>query len=299
MKRTTGVALVLVVLLLSLSSCLPASLQEGSSEPATNGEAAESKIAELTRDLASLGHLYESLQIDYEDLQQDYADLQADYEGLRAGYDTLQNGLGESTLRDPTWSELKEFIKNDNTDTFLYSEGNFDCEGFAITLRDRAWRHGFRCAFVALNFAGTRGHALNAFQTVDRGIVYVDVTEHDKIAYVQIGQPYGTISLEAAKSEYFGYSGKPDEFWGTLTQVNHSDPFGYGYYISYRQRFEFFNQSVNAFNEAASKYNQGSTKWSSSQLDQWHKNLEALEKDLGSPVYEPLGIVATAEVYWN
>ena len=280
------------MLLFSLSSCAPAILQEGSYEPAANHEVAESRIAELTNDLASLEHMYEGLQTDYGDLQQDYEDLRTSHQKLR---DRLQ----ESTLRDPTWLELKEFIENDNTDTLLYMEGSFDCEGFAITLRDRAWRYGFRCAFVALNFAGTRGHALNAFQTTDKGIVYVDVTEHDKIAYVQIGQPYGTISLNAAKSEYFDCYGEPDEFWGTLTQRNHSNPFGYDYYISYRQRLEFYNQSVNAFNEAVSEYNKGSTRWSSSQLDKWHENLEALEKDLGSPVYEPISVVETTEVYWN
>ena len=294
MKRTTWVALLSSALLFSVSSCAPAISQEApDNTPLAGSEAtAASRIAELASDLASL-------EGKYEDLQRTHASLQIDFQDLQTSYESLRDSLRESTLRDPTWSELKQFIEQDDTDTLAYTEGSFDCEGFAITLRDRAWRYGFRCAFVALNFAGTRGHALNAFETTDRGTVYVDVTEHDKIAYVQVGQPYGTVSLAAVKPEYLDCSGSPDAFWGPLTWKSHSDPFTYDYYLGYRQRLEFSNQSINAFNEAASAYNNGSTRWSPSQLNTWRDNLTALEKDLGSPVYEPISAIQTMEVYWN
>jgi len=144
---------------------------------------------------------------------------------LQTDYENLLNASMKSTLRNPTWEELKNFLELDDTDKIEYKPGEFDCTGFAITLRDHARNLGYQCAFVEVSFAEGKGHALNAFQTVDRGLIFVDVTEKDAIAYVQIGQPYGVISLSAVKSRYIDCSGDPAEFWGPLNYTTHPDPF--------------------------------------------------------------------------
>ncbi|MFN3621280.1 MAG: hypothetical protein ACK4TI_00120 [Nitrososphaerales archaeon] len=57
------------------------------------------------------------------------------------------------TLRNPSWQELVAFLKEDKTDAFIYRAGEFDCSGFAITLRDHAIAQGFRCAYIEVEFA--------------------------------------------------------------------------------------------------------------------------------------------------
>jgi hypothetical protein len=51
------------------------------------------------------------------------------------------------------------------------------CADFAETLHNNAEKAGWRAAYVGIDLAGSeRGHALNAFQTTDQGLVYIDCT---------------------------------------------------------------------------------------------------------------------------
>ncbi len=81
---------------------------------------------------------------------------------------------------DPTWTELVSFIASDQTDTHAYIDeepGGYMCAEFARDLHNAAEAGGIRACFVALSFAGQPvGHALAAFQTSDRGLVYIDCT---------------------------------------------------------------------------------------------------------------------------
>jgi len=47
------------------------------------------------------------------------------------------------------------------------------------------------------------------------------------------------------------------------------------------------------------EFNSGGKKWSYSELGDWLDNLEALEEDLGSIFFTPMGVVKSLEVYWN
>jgi hypothetical protein len=126
---------------------------------------------------------------------------------------------------DPTWEELVEFLKTDSTDDLYYEEDSFICTGFAETLHNNAEKAGIRAAYVGVGFAEEGpGHAFNAFDTADRGLVYVDVTgpgfsqtreeflegsesrcEWDKIAFPAEGEKYGTISINYATLDPVGY----------------------------------------------------------------------------------------------
>ena len=157
---------------------------------------------------------------------------------------------------------------------------------------------------MEVGFTDGTGHALNAFNTSDLGLVYVDVTEGDSIAYVEVGKTYGRIALDAVKWKYVDCSGmKPDEFWGTLTYTVHPEdssyPLTYDYYLDYCSRLEFYWESVEAYNEAVEEYNRGDSSYTYSQLESWYENLKTLEQDLGSTFWEPGGIVETVEIYWN
>jgi len=155
------------------------------------------------------------------ELQAIITSLSKNYSELQRRYESLLNATSRSTLKDPTWEELKSFIESDKTDELEYKPHEFDCTGFAITLRDNAWRQGLRCGFVEIDLSSGVGHNLNAFKTTDRGLVFVDCLDKDAIAYVQVGKPYGKIALKNVKSRYIDCSGDPKRFWGPLNYTTH------------------------------------------------------------------------------
>jgi len=222
---------------------------------------------------------------------------------LETDYNSLLEGTRQSTstLKNPTWLELKQFLESDDTNTRMYVADQFDCSGFAITLRDRAQQHGFRCAFVEIAFGDEAGHALNAFQTQDNGLIYVDDTEHDTIAYIEIGQEYGNITIDAVKTQFFE---KPDQFPDQpLTSLSlHSydgNLFSYTYYANYQARVQFYRASSDAYNNAVQIYDQQNSGYSYNQLSTWYSNLNMWEEDLGSSFFNPMETVLSIEVYWN
>lgn len=81
------------------------------------------------------------------------------------------------------------------------------CADFAEELHNNAESTGIRAAFVAVElgpcsyFPSIGGHALNAFETTDRGLVFIDCTSSnqgvnaDKIVNVEVGKDYIPISI--------------------------------------------------------------------------------------------------------
>ena len=123
----------------------------------------------------------------------------------------------EPTATNPTWQELIAFLFADPTDDETYWEPMFNCTNFAEMLHNNAETAGIKAAFVAVFFEGEEvGHALNAFKTTDKGLVYVDCTGHeilifgssaewDKIAYVEKGKEYGAVGINRATSPEYSY----------------------------------------------------------------------------------------------
>ncbi|MFC2018852.1 hypothetical protein ACFLU4_02695 [Chloroflexota bacterium] len=105
---------------------------------------------------------------------------------------------------EPTWEELKEFLGNDDTDKQRYQLGSFVCADFAEMLHNNAEENGIKAAYVGIwlgpcsYYTRGGGHALNAFETTDRGLVFIDCTgtpeggshSADKIVDVKVGQDY-------------------------------------------------------------------------------------------------------------
>ena len=132
---------------------------------------------------------------------------------------------------DPSYSQLVGFLQQDNTDQFPYiytvdppgmyygsAESHVDleriqhiidgtaepgdphvCADFAERLHNNAELAGIRCAYVSLGLAGSEGHACNAFQTTDKGLIYIDCTgvsdsygpeTSDKVVDIQVGEQY-------------------------------------------------------------------------------------------------------------
>lgn len=127
-------------------------------------------------------------------------------EFVKQGTTTFICGAGERKIwlhnnpeaSNPTWNELVEFLRNDTTDQHVYDTNSFVCADFAEMLHNNAEKVGIRVAFVSidLEYYPMSGHSCNAFQTTDKGLVYIDSTGNnmgvnaDKIVSVNVGQNY-------------------------------------------------------------------------------------------------------------
>ncbi|MFA5308026.1 MAG: hypothetical protein WC370_00890 [Dehalococcoidales bacterium] len=81
---------------------------------------------------------------------------------------------------DPTYAELLSFLISDITDSYRYVTDYYMCGNFAETVHNNAEAAGIRAALVLITFDVPPGHAINAFLTTDRGLVYIDCTGTDR-----------------------------------------------------------------------------------------------------------------------
>lgn len=125
----------------------------------------------------------------------------------------LQNN---PAARNRSLAEVLAFVAQDPTNRKPYVNSRYMCTEYAVALHDRAEAAGFRCALVSLTFRQGVGHALNAFQTTDRGLVYIDCTGgstgdaedlYDSIGYIEIGKPYGRLHIALGSRWPSGYKG--------------------------------------------------------------------------------------------
>jgi len=207
---------------------------------------------------------------------------------------------------DVTWRELMEFLSQDPTDRSPYIQDLYMCGTFSETLFNNAAAAGIRAAWVSLDIRGrTIGHALNAFFTTDRGLVFVDCTggdtavivspgftgspyNYDRIAYVRPGLEYGLISLDRAESP------------------------SYEFYLQYSESWESYVSDLEEYNRLATQYNAfvtGRTLIAGSadarKAQQLHSellsrrvSLDMQREVVGECRWVSLGIVDRVRIYW-
>jgi len=111
------------------------------------------------------------------------------------GYDKGYNngviaGVGTGyELRDPTYSEMKQFLQEDNTDKNKYVEGNYTCTDYAADLNNNAMHAGYNVAYTYIEYPDGTGHAIDAFQTVDKGLIFIE-PQYDEEVQIIIGSSY-------------------------------------------------------------------------------------------------------------
>jgi hypothetical protein len=221
---------------------------------------------------------------------------------------------------NPTYAELITFIEEDTTDTNDYLENpviGYVCADFAEDVHNNAEAAGIRAAWVSIQFEENgEGHACNAFDTTDMGLVYIDCTGQsfsdklnlspveteagisfvsegtdswDAIAYVEIGKEYGLIPITRAQA---------------LT---------YGFYEEYKQDWEVYRELLDSFNDEVAQFNQeieGKTYYEGSpeldRIEEWKAELERqsqlldeLSAELGDVWFEAKGIVEDIDIYWG
>jgi hypothetical protein len=100
--------------------------------------------------------------------------------------------LDENTnATDVRYDQLISFIRADQTDSIHYERGVFTCGDYAEMVHNNAEKAGIRCAFVGIHFVNDGvGHACNAFNTTDQGVIYIDCTDGDSALVAHVGQDY-------------------------------------------------------------------------------------------------------------
>ena len=221
-----------------------------------------------------------------------YYDEQSPYSGVRL--------INNPSATNPSFGQLLQFIASDDTNEHPYVEGEYMCADFAETLHNNAEQEGIRAAWVGVDFEGESvGHALNAFYTVGKGLVFVDCTgggfevlipssEYDTIAYVRVGEQYGIVSADTV-------------LWPS-----------YDFYERYLRDWQDYERRVEEYNERVDEYNallRGRTVIDNvleysrlqamyNELEEERLALESLGESLGDYRWESLGVVSHVEVYW-
>jgi len=88
------------------------------------------------------------------------------------------------TARDVSYNELKAFLASDTTENHRYIAGIYDCKDFTTELFKKAHIANIRSGWV-VTLDGR--HTFNVFNTLDKGIVFVDATKGDAIFSVREG----------------------------------------------------------------------------------------------------------------
>ncbi len=106
-------------------------------------------------------------------------------DGYAIGFDKgVESTLGHGyTLRDPSYAEVLAFLDEDHTNENEYIEdtyGVYVCSHFARDTGNNAETAGLRCAFVEIRFMEV-GHAIIAFDTIDKGLIYFDPMTDERI----------------------------------------------------------------------------------------------------------------------
>lgn len=178
-------------------------------------DSALQELGELSDELDAVNNKYSGLQQANQNLEKTIDDLQRQldvykntlgiqvFSGVLPPYNTgyLEDLalINNPNAKDCTWQELVDFLREDDTDKNKYVDGVYMCGSYAQDLHNNAEARGIRAAFVAVQFYEGIGHAINAFKTLDRGLVYIDVTgssepsqveHHDKEVKVERDKKY-------------------------------------------------------------------------------------------------------------
>jgi len=119
--------------------------------------------------------------------------------GNKTGYlngfnDCWQSGFQTTgyLIRDPTYKEALNFIQADQTDKIQYDVNTFACVDFSATFKRNAFTAGYRAFFVYIDFK-TSSHSIVAFNTTDKGIVFVE-PQYDQVLKVEVGENYTSLN---------------------------------------------------------------------------------------------------------
>jgi hypothetical protein len=220
---------------------------------------------------------------------------------------------------DPSFKTLIKFLSEDTTENKDYIYPVYTCGDFASHLHDEAEKQGIKCGVVGVKFNTTykedmseilknksyypppyssyntcRGHAFNAFNTTDTGMVYVDSTGITVEEKEMGNRPYDMI-VYARKGEELGE-----------IRVDQAETFDYSYYKNKERKYLIYLNTVDKYNCAAELLNQEikiNSIDSSTALNK-KRELEAMRSSLEQCeefrwiIIGQMGIIDYIQVFW-
>jgi len=214
--------------------------------------------------------------------------------------------VNNDAATDVSWDYLMQFVLEDYTDESPYIEDLQMCGSFAETLHNNAEAAGIRAAWVSIELEGQEiGHALNAFVTSDRGLVFIDCTgedssslvvagvepgscDYDKVAYVQVGEPYGLVSVRYAKLPSYLFFSEYSAAWERyMDDLNR-----------YNALVDEYNSLVGGRTLVAGSPEAGAARRLYGEIQVLRVDLEVQQELLGQCQWNSLGIVKRVEIYW-
>lgn len=91
-------------------------------------------------------------------------------------------------LKNPTFQEMRTFLLQDTTSRNTWVLYTYECRHFATDVNNNAKSAGWQCGFALLCYA--RGqHAVVVFDTIDRGIIFIE-PQTDAAIDVKVGGTY-------------------------------------------------------------------------------------------------------------
>jgi hypothetical protein len=117
--------------------------------------------------------------------------------GYQSGYQAAMNSLDKQktdlvVLRNPTYNEMRDFLVKDSTSKLPYDQDERICTDFAADVNNNAKKQGINCAIVYILY-GETGHSIVAFQTTDRGLIFVE-PQYDQEVTLVVGRSYSQIN---------------------------------------------------------------------------------------------------------
>jgi len=98
------------------------------------------------------------------------------------------SNIQNEVLRNSTFAEVRDFILEDKTSQNQFIPYVYECRHFATDVNNNAEAAGIRCAFVLLCYPVGQ-HAVVAFETIDRGLIYIE-PQTDAAIQPEVGGRY-------------------------------------------------------------------------------------------------------------
>jgi uncharacterized membrane-anchored protein YhcB (DUF1043 family) len=143
-------------------------------------ETARTQLADTEAELATVEIELNTSRELIESLGATLSNLQVNYARLTTGYGYV--------LRDPSYQEMRDFLARDRTNERTWVRRQYTCVDFADDVKANAAKEGIRSAFVIIEHPEA-GHAIVAFYTTDRGLVFIEPQLDWKVE-PRIGQRY-------------------------------------------------------------------------------------------------------------
>ena len=120
-------------------------------------------------------------------------------EGYQAGYKAgSESELGDITssgydLINPSYQEMKAFLAQDITNSKTYIKDEYVCSDFSAAVNNNAEAQGIRCAIVDMFYPEGYGHTIVAFETTDRGLIFIEPQYDDEVVLI-VGKSYSQVN---------------------------------------------------------------------------------------------------------